>query len=61
MTSLLGLALVVLALGGCATSLTVSDTRGETAAGSPRETSPTALPPNVFAPEPSHYFGTGGP
>src|SRR5262249_33930806 len=48
-------------LGGCATWPAPSRepaTAGSSA--SPASSTP-ALPPNAFGPEPSHYFGTGGP
>jgi hypothetical protein len=43
-------------LGGCAPSVDRSDT-------SPASSPATPTPPagNVFAPEPNHYFGSGGP
>jgi uncharacterized lipoprotein YajG len=43
-------------LAGCAPSVEMSNT---TPASSPA--SPTPRTGNVFAPEPNHYFGSGGP
>ena len=61
MRVVVALGLMAIALGGCATTLAVSDTPGQTGAAFPVTTPPTVLPPNAFGPEPSHYFGTGGP
>ena len=53
--TVLGLACMAAALGGCATWPPANQ------AAVPVGGSPSTLPPNAFSPEPNHYFGSGGP